>query len=89
MRTPPHLPARSRREHTDHVRRHPYGLHDVPAQTAPRGSLDFPAFPETVPSADSYAEAEADVFVEQRLRDIREMSNQAIGSIDDLLTHTA
>ncbi|MEU8356723.1 hypothetical protein AB0C27_11995 [Nonomuraea sp. NPDC048882] len=91
MRTPPHLPARSRREHTDHVRRHPYGLHDVPAQTPPRGSLDFPAFPESVPPvsppADPYGEA--DVFVEQRLRDIREMSNQAIGSIDDLLTHTA
>jgi hypothetical protein len=31
---------------------------------------------------------EADAFVEQRLLGIREMSNQAIGSIDDLLQHT-
>ncbi|GAA2210851.1 hypothetical protein GCM10009850_063100 [Nonomuraea monospora] len=77
MRTPPHLPARSRREHADHVRRHPYSLHDVPAQTAPRGTLDFPQTPP-----------DEDVYVEQRLLGIRELSNQAIGSIDDLLQHT-
>ncbi|GAA3589750.1 hypothetical protein GCM10022419_085280 [Nonomuraea rosea] len=78
MRTPPHLPARARRD-TDsaRARRHPYGLHDVPAQTAPLGSLDFPETP-----------AEPDVYVEERLLGIREMSNQAIGSIDDLLQHT-
>lgn len=85
MRTPPHLPARSRHERTDsladHVRRHPYGIHEVPAQTAPRGTLDFP---DTAPLAEP---EEADEFVEQRLLGIREMSNQAIGSIDDLLQH--
>ncbi|MEV0612424.1 hypothetical protein AB0I81_03800 [Nonomuraea sp. NPDC050404] len=73
MRTPPHLPARSRREHGDAaahaVRRHPYGLRDT---------LDL--IDPTPPP---------DTHVEQRLLDIREMSNQAIGSIDDLLTHTA
>lgn len=82
MRTPPHLPARSRHERTDHVRRHPYGIHEVPAQTAPLGTLDFP---DTAPLAEP---EEADEFVEQRLLGIREMSNQAIGSIDDLLQHT-
>ncbi|UBU17561.1 hypothetical protein [Nonomuraea gerenzanensis] len=78
MRTPPHLPARSRHEHPDHVRRHPYGLHEVPAQSAPRGTLDFPEPPP-----------EESVHVERRLLGIRELSNQAIGSIDDLLQHTA
>lgn len=76
MRTPPHLPARPRREQrdTEHVRRHPYGRHERPAPV--------------VPAARDFAADVADVFVEQRLVDIREMSNQAIGSIDDLL-HTA
>jgi len=82
MRTPPHLPARTRRDTRDtdtaRARRHPYGLHEVPVQAAPRGTLDMPD-----------ATAEPDVFVEQRLLGIREMSNQAIGSIDDLLQHTA
>ncbi|MFG2074258.1 hypothetical protein SAMN05421874_103322 [Nonomuraea maritima] len=80
MRTPPHLPARPRREQrdTEHVRRHPYGRHERPAPVVPSGSRDFAADVADV----------ADVFVEQRLLDIREMSNQAIGSIDDLL-HTA
>ncbi|MFC4007274.1 hypothetical protein ACFOY2_08580 [Nonomuraea purpurea] len=84
MRTPPHLPARTRREprdtETPRGRRHPYSLHEVPVQAAPRGTLDFPA-----PDADP----ETDVFVEQRLLGIRELSNQAIGSIDDLLQHTS
>ncbi|MFC4120802.1 hypothetical protein [Nonomuraea zeae] len=81
MRTPPHLPARARRDtEPARARRHPYGVHDVPAQTAPRGTLDFP---ETI------TPAEPDVYVEERLLGIREMSNQAIGSIDDLLQHTA
>ncbi|MEO3792139.1 hypothetical protein ABGB14_18165 [Nonomuraea sp. B10E15] len=87
MRTPPHLPARARREHRDtehrdagHVRRHPYGLHEIPAQAGPRDTL---ALPDTLPSD------EPDEYVEQRLLEIREMSNQAIGSIDDLLQHTA
>ncbi|MEV4112780.1 hypothetical protein [Nonomuraea sp. NPDC049695] len=82
MRTPPHLPARTRRDTRDtdtaRARRHPYGLHEVPVQAAPRGTLDMPD-----------ATDEPDVFVEQRLLGIREMSNQAIGSIDDLLQHTA
>ncbi|GAA3202712.1 hypothetical protein [Nonomuraea helvata] len=82
MRTPPHLPARTRRDTRDtdtaRARRHPYGLHEVPVQAAPRGTLDIPD-----------AIAEPDEFVEQRLLGIREMSNQAIGSIDDLLQHTA
>ncbi|MEO3868017.1 hypothetical protein ABGB18_04215 [Nonomuraea sp. B12E4] len=86
MRTPPHLPARSRREPRDtdtaRARRHPYGLHEVPVQAAPRGTLDLP---DAVPGLP----AEPDVYVEQRLLGIREMSNQAIGSIDDLLQHTA
>ncbi|MER6506233.1 hypothetical protein ABT158_05430 [Nonomuraea sp. NPDC001636] len=86
MRTPPHLPALVRHESSDtgrtRARRHPYGPHDVPAQAAPRGSLDFPA-PTAVPPAPYEA------FTEQRLREIREMSTQAIGSIDDLLQHTA
>ncbi|MDP4506894.1 hypothetical protein [Nonomuraea turcica] len=88
MRTPPHLPGRTRHEShdTDTVRprRHPYALHEVPVQSPPRassagsGPLDIPdALPDT------------DIFVEQRLLGIREMSNQAIGSIDDLLQHTA
>ncbi|MEV1176209.1 hypothetical protein [Nonomuraea sp. NPDC049784] len=82
MRTPPHLPTRTRRDtrdtDTSRGRRHPYGLHEVPVQAPPRGTLDLP---DTA--------AEPDVFVEQRLLGIREMSNQAIGSIDDLLQHTA
>ncbi|MFI9591659.1 hypothetical protein [Nonomuraea sp. NPDC052265] len=86
MRTPPHLPALVRHESPDtertRARRHPYGPHEVPVQAAPRGSLDFPA-PAAVPSAPFEA------FTEQRLREIREMSTQAIGSIDDLLQHTA
>ncbi|MFF4193853.1 hypothetical protein [Nonomuraea sp. NPDC001831] len=86
MRTPPHLPALVRHESSDtertRARRHPYGPHDVPMQAAPRGSLDFPA-PAAVPPAPYEA------FTEQRLREIREMSTQAIGSIDDLLQHTA
>ncbi|WP_043620132.1 hypothetical protein [Nonomuraea candida] len=100
MRTPPHLPARPRREHGDHVRRHPYGLHDlparglhdVPAQTGPRGLHDLPAQAvprSTLDFADPAPPPGADLYVEQRLLDIREMSNQAIGSIDDLLQHTA
>jgi hypothetical protein len=48
-------------------------------QAAPLGTLDFPA---------TVAPDPADVYAEERLREIREMSNQAIGSIDDLL-HTA
>ncbi|WP_165970031.1 hypothetical protein, partial [Nonomuraea terrae] len=70
-----HLPARPGREHrdTEHARRHPYVLHEVP----PQGARDFAA--HDVP----------ELFAEQRLLDIREMSNQAIGSIDDLLQHTA
>ncbi|GAA4918273.1 hypothetical protein HD597_005827 [Nonomuraea thailandensis] len=83
MRTPPHLPARSRHERADHVRRHPYSLHEVPAQSAPRGTLDFPG---TAPLPE--APPEENVHVEQRLLGIRELSNQAIGSIDDLLQHT-
>ncbi|SEG97170.1 hypothetical protein SAMN05444920_110249 [Nonomuraea solani] len=79
MRTPPHLPARSRRDHTDHVRRHPYGLHEVPAQAPPRGTLDLPPI-DPAPEPGDHAE--------RRLLEIREMSNQAIGSIDDLLQHT-
>ncbi|KAB8189873.1 hypothetical protein FH608_038430 [Nonomuraea phyllanthi] len=87
MRTPPHLPARTRRDPRDtadtpRARRHPYGRHEVPVQAAPRGTRDLP---DVVP-ADLH---EPDVFVEQRLLGIREMSNQAIGSIDDLLQHTA
>ncbi|MEU1724845.1 hypothetical protein [Nonomuraea sp. NPDC005692] len=86
MRTPPHLPALVRHESSDtertRARRHPYGPHDVPVQAAPRGSLDFPAT-AAVPAAPYEA------FTEQRLREIREMSTQAIGSIDDLLQHTA
>jgi len=86
MRTPPHLPALTRHESHDterpRPRRHPYGLHEVPVQSAPRGSLDFPA-PAALPPAPDEA------FAEQRLREIREMSAQAIGSIDDLLQHTA
>ncbi|WP_188193284.1 hypothetical protein [Nonomuraea sp. SYSU D8015] len=89
MRTPPHLPGRARHESTDTAvhsrrpRRHPYGLHEVPVQSPPRagsGTLDLPE-PAPVP--------EPDVYVEQRLLGIRELSNQAIGSIDDLLQHTA
>ncbi|MEV4569678.1 hypothetical protein AB0K12_38450 [Nonomuraea sp. NPDC049419] len=94
MRTPPHLPARSRHDRTERARRHPYGL-DMPAQTAPHGTIDFPAdFPADYPSGrfstpfDAPPPPEADEFVEQRLLGIREMSNQAIGSIDDLLQHT-
>ncbi|WP_345403001.1 hypothetical protein [Nonomuraea salmonea] len=45
-----------------------------PAASAPRSTRPPPP--------------EADEFVEQRLLGIREMSNQAIGSIDDLLQHT-
>ncbi|MEV0389127.1 hypothetical protein [Nonomuraea sp. NPDC050643] len=88
MRTPPHLPARTRREHrdTDHVRRHPYGLHEIPVQSPPRGTLDLPA---AIPPAESTEPTEPDEYVERRLLGIREMSNQAIGSIDDLLQHTA
>ncbi|MEV4371194.1 hypothetical protein AB0J71_29275 [Nonomuraea sp. NPDC049637] len=90
MRTPPHLPALVRHESSDtertRARRHPYGPHDVPMQAAPRGSLDFPA-PAPAPAAVPPAPYEA--FTEQRLREIREMSTQAIGSIDDLLQHTA
>ncbi|MEV6034558.1 hypothetical protein AB0L65_25615 [Nonomuraea sp. NPDC052116] len=81
MRTPPHLPARTIRDTRDtdiRPRRHPYGLHEVPVQSAPLGTLDLP---DTT--------AEPDEYVEQRLLGIREMSNQAIGSIDDLLQHTA
>ncbi|MEO3801678.1 hypothetical protein [Nonomuraea sp. B1E8] len=97
MRTPPHLPARARREHRDtehrdtehrdtehrdtgHVRRHPYGLHEIPAQAGPRDTLVLP---------DPLHSDEPDEYVERRLLEIREMSNQAIGSIDDLLQHTA
>lgn len=83
MRTPPHSPALVRRESHDperaRARRHPYGPHDIPVQAAPLGTLDFPA---------TVAPDPADVYAEERLREIREMSNQAIGSIDDLL-HTA
>ncbi|GAB2923141.1 hypothetical protein ACFMQL_30355 [Nonomuraea fastidiosa] len=100
MRTPPHLPARPRHDRTDRARaeqprRHPYGR-DLPAQAAPhttytvqndhvqgdpfRGRFGTPF--EAAPPP------EADAFVEQRLLGIREMSNQAIGSIDDLLQHT-
>ncbi|MFI6738303.1 hypothetical protein ACIBI9_35720 [Nonomuraea sp. NPDC050451] len=82
MRTPPHLPARTIRDTRDtdtiRPRRHPYGLHEVPVQSAPLGTLDLPDAP-----------GEPDEYVEQRLLGIREMSNQAIGSIDDLLQHTA
>ncbi|MFI7638014.1 hypothetical protein [Nonomuraea sp. NPDC049400] len=82
MRTPPHLPARTMRDTRDtdtaRARRHPYGLHEVPVQAPPRGTLDLPG-----------ATAGPDVYVEQRLLGIREMSNQAIGSIDDLLQHIA
>ncbi|WP_431906917.1 hypothetical protein [Nonomuraea jabiensis] len=82
MRTPPHLPARTIRDTRDtdtiRPRRHPYGLHEVPVQSAPLGTLEL---------ADSTTEP--DEYVEQRLLGIREMSNQAIGSIDDLLQHTA
>ncbi|MEV0235508.1 hypothetical protein [Nonomuraea sp. NPDC050786] len=88
MRTPPHLPARTRRDTRDtdtvRARRHPYGLHEVPVQAAPRGTLDLP---DAAPGPD--VPDVPDVFVEQRLLGIREMSNQAIGSIDDLLQHTA
>jgi hypothetical protein len=80
MRTPPHLPGRTRHESRDNdtarPRRHPY-LHEIPVQSPPR-ALDLP---EPAPAPD--------VYVEQRLLGIREMSNQAIGSIDDLLQHTA
>ncbi|GAA3651750.1 hypothetical protein GCM10022224_013270 [Nonomuraea antimicrobica] len=101
MRTPPHLPSRARHENTGHARRHPYGPHEIPAQAAPRGTLDFPdtlsgtfsdSFSGTAPQpdlSDLPADPNADVFVERRLLGIREMSNQAIGSIDDLLQHTA
>ncbi|PZG15762.1 hypothetical protein [Nonomuraea aridisoli] len=73
MRTPPHLPARPGREHrdTEHPRRHPYVLHELPARH------------------DLAAHDASDPFAEQRLLGIRELSNQAIGSIDDLLQHTA
>ncbi|WP_433444096.1 hypothetical protein [Nonomuraea sp. CA-141351] len=85
MRTPPHLPTRTRRDtrdtDTSRGRRHPYGLHEVPVQAPPRGTLEL-ADTTDVPDV-------PDVFVEQRLLGIREMSNQAIGSIDDLLQHTA
>ncbi|MCF6474709.1 hypothetical protein FAF44_40970 [Nonomuraea sp. MG754425] len=87
MRTPPHLPARQRHEHTEHVRRHPYGRHEIPVQTPPLGTLDFPGtalLPDTLPEG----LPEENEHVEQRLLGIREMSNQAIGSIDDLLQHT-
>ncbi|HEX4816852.1 MAG TPA: hypothetical protein VFV66_29270 [Nonomuraea sp.] len=87
MRTPPHLPGRTRHESRDtdtavRPRRHPYGLHEVPVQAPPRGTLDLPdpdLAPDSVP----------DLYVEQRLLGIRELSAQAIGSIDDLLQHTA
>ncbi|TMR93859.1 hypothetical protein [Nonomuraea basaltis] len=85
MRTPPHLPGRARHDSRDHdtarPRRHPYSLHEVPVQSAPRASSGTLDLPDAVP--------ETDVYVEQRLLGIREMSNQAIGSIDDLLQHTA
>ncbi|MGI5291348.1 hypothetical protein ACQEVF_49685 [Nonomuraea polychroma] len=85
MRTPPHLPGRTRHESRDtdtvHPRRHPYALHEVPVQSPPRVSSGTRDVPDADPATD--------VYVEQRLRDIREMSNQAIGSIDDLLQHTA
>lgn len=85
MRTPPHLPARTIRDTRDtdtiRPRRHPYGLHEVPVQSAPLGTLEL---------ADTTVAADVpDEYVEQRLLGIREMSNQAIGSIDDLLQHTA
>ncbi|MGN9842012.1 hypothetical protein ACTMTI_28180 [Nonomuraea sp. H19] len=95
MRTPPHLPGRARHDDTDTVRprRHPYGLHEVPVQSPPRGTLDLPetvpALPETVPALPETVPAADDVYVEQRLLGIREMSAQAIGSIDHLLQHTA
>ncbi|GGS63416.1 hypothetical protein ACFFV7_01020 [Nonomuraea spiralis] len=86
MRTPPHLPALVRHESHDterpRARRHPYGPHEVPVQAAPRGSLDFPVHAAVPP-------APPEAHTERRLREIREMSTQAIGSIDDLLQHTA
>ncbi|MFI7701190.1 hypothetical protein [Nonomuraea sp. NPDC049480] len=94
MRTPPHLPGRTRHEsrdtgtavHPHRPRRHPYGLHEVPVQSPPRTSSGTLDFPDAVPETDL---PETDLYVEQRLLGIREMSNQAIGSIDDLLQHTA
>ncbi|MCK2219124.1 hypothetical protein MF672_035805 [Actinomadura sp. ATCC 31491] len=82
MRTPPHLPGRARHESLDgdapRPRRHPYALREFPVQTPPPGTLDLPEL-----------SAAPDLFTEQRLLEIREMSHQAIGSIDDLLQHTA
>ncbi|MFG1695236.1 hypothetical protein [Nonomuraea sp. NPDC049309] len=95
---------RTDRARAEQPRRHPYGR-DLPAPSAPhtarttyaphtytgqhdhvqgdpfRGRFGTPF--EAAPPP------EADAFVEQRLLGIREMSNQAIGSIDDLLQHTA
>ncbi|MBF8185124.1 hypothetical protein ITP53_05095 [Nonomuraea sp. K274] len=84
MRTPPHLPARTRHDSretdTARARRHPYGRHEIPVQAAPPGTLDLPA---AMPPDDG-----PEMYVEQRLLGIRDLSAQAIGSIDDLLQHT-
>ncbi|MGA4988376.1 hypothetical protein [Nonomuraea bangladeshensis] len=93
MRTPPHLPGPARPDipapRDAHDPRDSHDLHDsghgVPRpRRHPYALREFPVQapqPALIPAPD--------LFAEQRLLEIRDMSHQAIGSIDDLLQHTA
>lgn len=93
MRTPPHLPGPARPDipapRDAHEPRDSRDLHDsghgVPRpRRHPYALREFPVQapqPALIPAPD--------LFAEQRLLEIRDMSHQAIGSIDDLLQHTA
>ncbi|QYC41248.1 hypothetical protein Nocox_18195 [Nonomuraea coxensis DSM 45129] len=83
MRTPPHLPGPARPDTRDDSRD---ALRHSPPRPRrhPYALREFPVQspqPEMIPAPD--------LFAEQRLLEIRDMSHQAIGSIDDLLQHTA
>ncbi|MGW2149412.1 hypothetical protein ACWCOT_34270 [Nonomuraea bangladeshensis] len=93
MRTPPHPPGPARPDipapRDAHDPRDSRDLHDsghgVPRpRRHPYALREFPVQapqPALIPAPD--------LFAEQRLLEIRDMSHQAIGSIDDLLQHTA
>nr|WP_055502614.1 hypothetical protein [Nonomuraea pusilla] len=72
-------------------RRHPYGAGRAAARAAHAGAPSTGhAAPDLPPQeGDTVPALSRQELYLQRLREIREMSNQAIGSIDDLLQHTA
>ncbi|MEU6723958.1 hypothetical protein ABZ917_09630 [Nonomuraea wenchangensis] len=94
MRTPSHLPGPARPDSHDprdtHDLRDSRDFRDDSGHGVPRPRRHPYALREFPVQAPQPALIPApDLFAEQRLLEIRDMSHQAIGSIDDLLQHTA